>query len=356
MKKYLLMLPVLFTLSFVDAQDKLAYYFPGAGDPAGKANVETLINSFIKPLGQDIAVLPSMGWYSTAKTHKKWGFDLSVSVNSVFVSNEDKYYNFPAGMNGLNYLGTDLGNDPIPTVYGPESENPIFEITTGPNADVRYKGADGFDPESEYFLSAQPIYTIQGGIGLFKNTDLRFRITPQTTISTVKFGNWGVGVMHDLLQYISPESKFDLSVFLGYTNISGTVDLSGIYSGNGQEAKVSASGFTGQALISKEFSVLTVYGALGYDIGKTSIDINGTYTVDEYIDADSDTESPLPQGFTLSNPFTYDYEKSGFRFTGGLRLRLGPVTLNGDYSFVGDKRVLAVGLGFLTDAKSNKDY
>ncbi len=352
MKTLIITLLLCISIGSVSAQRKLAHYFPGAHG-SGKADVEQLIDNFIQPLGVDISVLPNNGWYSTAKTHKRWGFDLSVTVNSVFVTNEDKFYSFPSNLSTIDFQTTNKGSTTIPTVYGPESENPLFEILSGPNVGVRYQGADGFDPASEYFMEVQPIYTIQGGLGIFKNTDLRFRFTPQTTISSVEFGNWGVGLMHDVKQYITgaTDNKFAISVFAGYTQINGAVDLSGIYSGSDQEAKVSASGFTGQAIVSKEFGIITLYGALGYDTGNTTIDINGTYNVDSYIDADFGDKIALPQTFTLTDPFAYEYKKSGMRFTGGLRFRFGPVTLNGDYSFVGDKQVLTLGLGFLTDAK-----
>jgi hypothetical protein len=352
MKTQLIPLLLIAVCIQVAAQEKLAHYFP-----AGQDNAEVLIDNYLKPMGFDISVLPNNGWYNTAKTHKKWGFDLSVSVNSIFVSNENKRYAFPSGLTGLSYLGTsESPSSDIPTAYGQESEFPQFNITSGANGGVSFRGPDGFDPESTYFVDAQLIPTIQGGLGIFKNTDLRFRFTPQVTISSVKYGNWGVGLMHDIKQYITGESdnKFALSLFLGYTQVNGTVDLGGIYSGNGQEGKVVASGFTGQAVISKEIGILTLYGALGYDMGKTNIKINGTYTVDSYVDLDGIEGVPLNQSFTLNDPFEYDYDKNGFRFTGGLRLALGPITLNGDFSFVGDKQVLTVGLGFLTDKKSNQ--
>ncbi|HRJ30297.1 MAG TPA: hypothetical protein PLV21_02805 [Cyclobacteriaceae bacterium] len=342
--KILILLPVtLFLTSALSAQEKLARYFP-----AGQANAEILIDHFIRPLGEDICVLPNNGWYTTAKTHKQWGFDLSVTVNSVFVSNENKTFDFPTGINGLNFDGTDKGGSKIPTVYGTEGENPAFTFTSGPNSGLSFRGPDGFEPGKEYIFDAQALYTIQAGIGLFKNTDLRLRFTPKTKISTVEVGNWGFGLMHDLRQHfkVIPEGVIDLSLFLGYTQVNGTVDLSGTYSGTGQEAVVSAIGFTGQVLVGKTFKVISFYGAIGFDSGTTSIDINGTYTVDSYIDLFGDP-APLNQPVTLNtNPFSYEYSKNGMRFTAGTRLKFGPVILNGDYSFVGDKRVLTLGFGF----------
>lgn len=339
--KALMLLALVLALSQASAQQKLTRYFP-----AGQSNAEILIDNYLKPMGEDISVLPNNGWYTTAKTHKQWGFDVNITVNSVFVNNDDKFFDFPSGLSGINYLNTDKGSSQVPTAYGDESENPQFQNTAGQNSGIQFRGADGFEPGKEYVFSAQAIYTLQAGIGLFKNTDLRFRFTPKTSIVTVEVGNWGVGLMHDLTQHFGGGEKlFALSVFLGYTKMDGTVDLSGAYTGSGQEAAVTTSGFTGQLIISKAIKIISFYGALGYDNGKTTIDINGTYNVTTYTDLNGDPML-LSSPFTLSDPYSYEYDASGLRFTAGTRLKLGPVTLNGDYSFVGDKKVLTVGFGF----------
>lgn len=345
MKALIPFILMVLALSQVSAQQKLTRYFP-----AGEANAGVLIDHFIKPLGEDICVLPNNGWYTTPKTHKKWGFDLSVTVNTVFVSNEDKSYGFPSGLSGLSYSGIDGVNggpgSPVPTVYGNEGENPEFLIVGGANDGISFRGPDGFEPSKEYVFDAQPIFTLQGGIGLFKNTDLRLRFTPKVTIQTAEFSNWGVGIMHDLMQHFSTGAgKFNLSIFLGYTQVNGTVDLSGSYAGSGQEAVITSTGFTGQAVIGKEFKIISFYGAVGYDVGNTDVDINGSYDVDTYIDLFGDPV-PLNEPFSLTDPYSYKYDQAGMRFTVGLRLKLGPVTLNGDYSFVGDNRVLTAGFGF----------
>lgn len=330
-------------LSTVSAQEKLTRYFP-----AGQSNAQTLIEHYLKPMGEDISVLPNNGWYTTAKTHQQWGFDLSITANSVFVSTENSSFDFPSSqVSGLTYYGTteNFGTTKVPTAYGKESEHPEFFNAT---EDFDFRGPDGFEPGKEYIFEALPILTIQAGVGLFKNTDLRFRVTPKVKISTVEFGNWGIGLMHNVLQDFTgiTESKFSLSVFVGYTVINGKIDLSESgYSGNGQEAKVTTQGFTGQVVASTQFKIISFYGALGFDSGKTDIDINGTYTVDSYIDLNGNP-MPLSQPFTLNNPFSFNYDNKGLRFTLGTRIKLGPITLNGDYSFVSDKRVLAAGIGF----------
>ncbi|MBX2946403.1 MAG: hypothetical protein KF725_11260 [Cyclobacteriaceae bacterium] len=344
--KTLILLPVmLFITSALCAQDKLTRYFP-----AGLTDGQVLIDNYLRPLGEDICILPNNGWYTTAKTHKKWGFDLNITVNSVFVSNEKKYFDLPQLSNGLTYQGSTTGNTTqIPTFYADEGEWPLYRIEGGANNGVVFQGAEGSEPGAAYFIDAFFLPNIQMGLGLgfLKNTDLRVRFTPRTPISSVEVGSWGIGIMHDIRQHLKvvDENLFFLSVFVGYTKYSIDVDLSGGFDGTDQVGAISTSGFTGQILIGKDFKIISFYGAAGYETGKTSVDINGTYTVDSYFNSTGDFAT-LPQSFILSNPYSFNYNKSGMRFTAGTRLKLGPITFNGDYSFVGDRRVLTLGFGF----------
>src|SRR4051812_2759780 len=55
-------------------------FFPAAavGASPNYTNVQTLVNGYISPIGEDFGALGNNGWYSTAETHQKFGFDLSV--------------------------------------------------------------------------------------------------------------------------------------------------------------------------------------------------------------------------------------------------------------------------------------
>ncbi|MEJ0056476.1 MAG: DUF6588 family protein [Bacteroidota bacterium] len=54
----------------------------------------------------------------------------------------------------------------------------------------------------------------------------------------------------------------------------------------------------------------------------------------------------MPQPVTLKDPFHQDFTTSGFRATGGIRLKFGPVALNSDYTLLSSKGMLTAGFGF----------
>jgi hypothetical protein len=129
-------------------------------------------------------------------------------------------------------------------------------------------------------------------------------------------------------------------VLLAYNNVSGTSDFR--YSGTDPNRPKSTDGemeyhlnsYIFQALISKKISVLTVYGGVGYQMIKTNVDVLGTYRIEA-----------SPAYFTITDPVTINFKNNGFKLNGGIRLKFGPVYINGEYTLQKYNSV-TVGLGF----------
>jgi hypothetical protein len=319
------------------AQNDIAKFFP-----AGKDNAEILVGNYIEPLTKDLGTLFNNGWYTTAKTHNRFGFDLTVTLNNVLVKKDEKYFDVPQGLTGLSFVGTTQNSSKIPTAYGPQGDIPIFEKTSEGTV---FEGPDGFEPGKDYPISASVLPTLQLGVGLFKNTDLRVRYTPKTTINDVKAGNWGVGVMHDIKQHIPgiQELPFSWSFFAGYTQMDGSVDLSGEFAGSGQKGEMNGKGITLQTIISKNFKIVTFYGSIGYQQSSIEYKVKGTYEVGS---PGGESEVILRQPFTLTDPYDYKYTQQGIRGTAGIQFKFGPVILNSDFTLAHAQKLLTAGFGF----------
>ncbi len=337
---------MLFAGHFAFAQvNGITKFFPAAAVPSGgNANVQNLVSGYITPIGEDFGKMGNTGWYSTADTHQKFGFDISVTLNTVFAKSEQKTFS-PGALSGLSYDGTIPPGDKAPTAYGSESVFPKFTYTAGPNSIVPntfFLGPGGGNVSKDVPIGSLVVPTLQAGIGLFKNTDLKFRYTPAVTLSGTELNNWGVGLKHDLKQHIPgiKMAPFSLALFLAYSEMTASTDLSGFYTGSGQKAEGKTTGFTTQILASKSFAVLTLYAGLGFNSSTTTYSINGTYNVTKTGDG-----VPLVSPVTLMNPFKQDYSVGGFRGTGGMRLKFGPVALNGDYTFANGSGIMSLGFG-----------
>lgn len=277
------------------------------------------------------------GWYNTAKPHKLLGFDLTMTANLALIPEEDKFFDF----NSINWNNLELasGSNNLPTLNGDETDSrlsiPGGTINGFPTGDQEVDAADG---AGFGFGGGIPVPAFQLGIGIVKNTDLKLRLIPAVDFGDGEFSLWGVGVMHDVKQWI-PGIKslpFDLSVLVGHTslNLSYNIDENeGNFSAKGESIfKVNSTTF--QALISKKISVLTPYVGLGFNSVKSQMDLS-----DVVVTANSG-------GFSDEVRFgNIDYEGSGSaRLTAGLRLKLAVITFHFDYT-VQKYSMLTAGFG-----------
>ena len=90
-----------------------------------------------------------------------------------------------------------------------------------------------------------------------------------------------------------------------------------------------------QGMISKKFSVLTLYGGLGYNIANAELAMRGNYTVTD------DNGNSYDEVETV----VIETSASGVRATVGFMLKLAILTLHTDYTLQ-KYNTLTVGVGF----------
>ena len=296
-----------------------------------------LIGAYVSPFMKSVSLGLNQGWYNTAKAHKIGGIDITITANAMTIPQSDLLFD----VNKLNLEVVELDNSTpgypfAPTILGPDTE-PTFRYTDEETGfSETWVGPGGLNLEEELGKNWVPVPMANLGIGLPKGTDLKLRFTP-----TIDLGDdaslkiYGFGVMHDVKQWI-PGIKllpFDLSGFVGYTKFKleayfdpeTNPDQRGIFEMNAT---------TVQGVISKKFSVLTLYGGVGYNIAKSNLAMKGTYDINEDGVAGPHEIDPLDLKFAAS----------GFRTTAGFRLKLAVLTLHADYTLQKSK-CLTVGLG-----------
>lgn len=304
---------------------------------AGIEDATVLVQGYVDPFMKGFGTGLSNGWYNTAKAHNSLGFDLTVTANLAYVPDGDTFFN----VNDLNLQTVEL-DDPafadgnIPTMFGPDGETPTFrEINTG----TTFEGPTGIGLKDDVGFNAVPVPMAQLGIGIVKSTDLKIRWTPEIDLGDGgKLKLIGFGVMHDVKQHI-PGMKnlpFDLSAFVGWTKMTTTVDFTNGDPTLDQTGNFEVRTLTIQGLISKKFSVLTLYGGLGFNRVRSDLDLKGQYDIND----DGDYNDP-----NEVNPLALDFKAGGPRLTAGMRLKLAILTLHADYTLQ-EYKTLTVGVGF----------
>ena len=314
------------------AQDDLDKLLTESVEDGGK-----LITAYVSPFMKSVSLGLNQGWYNTAKPHKIAGVDLTITANAMTIPKSDLFYDVTklgldvvslhSSSQGYPLAPTIVGSDHAPTFAYTDDETGITETFTGPG---------GIDLEGELGRNWVPVPMAHLGFGLPKGTDLKLRFTPTIDLgddATLKI--LGLGIMHDVKQWI-PGMKllpFDLSGFVGYTKFKmetafdpeDNPDQRGVFEMNAT---------TIQGLISKKFSVLTLYGGVGYNIAKSNIAIKGNYDINDDGETSPNEVDPLDLKFAAS----------GFRTTAGFRLKLAVLTLHADYTLQKYK-CLTVGIG-----------
>jgi hypothetical protein len=289
---------------------------------------KVFIGAYVAPFMKSVSLGLNQGWYNTAKNHKLFGVDLTVTVSAMGIPEDETVINVPS----LNMQNMQLkeGTE-APTIFG-DDERPTFIYDNdgnGPNPAIEFRGLPGLNLKDKISTNRMPVPIANLGIGMPKNSELKIRFVPSVDLNgNGEFKMWGVGVLHDIKQHI-PGIKlmpFDLAAFVGYTKLDmeyrskPSVDING----ENQRSVMEMSSTTIQALISKKFAVITFYGGIGYNIAKSNISLKGTYDLND----DGDTDDP-----NENEPLALDFAASGARATAGFRLKLAVLTLHADYSF-----------------------
>jgi len=313
---------------------------------AAPADASKLVSAYMTPVVKSLSYGLTGGWYHTAKAHKTAGIDIGFSVNAVFIPTSENY--FTPGSLGLKTItgfnNSTTGTQQAPTIVGPDDKTTYTSSYdpgggVGPQS-VNFNGPGGFDLKKNLGFAALPAPMAQIGIGIIKDTDIKIRYVPQIHSGSSSVSMFGIGVLHDIKQHI-PGIKlapFDLSGFVGFTTLSGNTGITMSAPANPTSTNgglnYKFNSWVIQGIISKKFSVLTLYGGLGWGTIATKVNFTGDYHV---------TAAPAGS-FTVTNPVSINVSNSSLKLTVGMRLKFGPLYLNGDYTLQ-KYNALSVGLG-----------
>ncbi len=333
-KRLLVCLFSVLSLTGAYAQDNIDDLLKGSVKDANM-----LIEGYVGPAMRTIGSGLNQGWYNTAKPHKTLGVDLTVTASLMYVPTSDEFYlvdnNKLENVDLTLYDGKTIGSTEsanVPTIFGPD-KSPSYKLS-GSSASMT--GPPGLDLEGAIKIAnALPVPMYQLGIGLPKGFDLKVRFVPTLKAQDFKFNLLGVGVMHDVGQYIPVVKALpvDISLFAGYTKMAAEQDISGTTSGQNQKGSFEFNATTIQALVSKKISVLTIYGGVGYNIATSNLALTGSYDLDDNINTPDQVD-----------PVNLDFSASGVRATAGFRLKLAVFTLHADYT-LSEYRALSAGFG-----------
>ncbi len=327
---------------------------------AGKADAELLFESYLSPYINGFGAAMAGGWYNTAESHKPGGFDITFTLNAAMVP--EKYTSFNLDELELQALHlANPGENITPTVAGAADD--------GSQLNYNLAGYElrAFDMPQGLDWRYVPAPTVQASVGLFKGTDLLGRYLPNIKKNDYGFGLWGVGVKHDIKQWIPGVKKLpvlQLSLMYGYTKLHadagiavepediGARDNTTGISWDDQEMHFVAESHTVNLLVAAKLPVITFYGGAGIIKTKANLQLNGYYPVADFIASATAGEMVVTNesaGDAL-DPIDMEIKNQDGGYTKprlniGFRLKLSIITFHFDYTRA-NFNVFTGGFGF----------
>ncbi|MDE5418843.1 hypothetical protein L3049_12580 [Labilibaculum sp. DW002] len=326
MKKLILLL-ILFAPFLGKAQDIEQFLLSGTEDAS------KLTKNYVNPVAKGFMYGLNSGWYTTARTHKKFGFDITFVANLAQVPSKDEAFNFVASDYKNISLQSGASSAQIETLMGGNNnETLLARIDAGGGSFdlANFSVPDGIGDDLP--MSAVPSVTMQVGIGIpVIDADLKLRYLPKVGTSDLEVGMFGIGLQKSFSKMLKiDKTPFDVSALVAFTNLKAEYDIQddSDFDGSGQMMEFSTNAITFQAIASVNLKLIEFYGAVGYNKAKMDVDIKGTYIV-EYTEVNSGMTVVKE---TLTDPISVDFDASGVRATLGTRLNLGFFKIFADYT------------------------
>lgn len=302
-----------------------AQFSPSAIFESVLRDARTLLNAYVEPGSKSVMYSSQGGWYSTAKTHKKWGFEVGVIYNGAFAPSKDQQFavsslTFENEVTSVPDITATVVGDRPPSMVTARNQQTGFEYEFEMIAGVK----------EDMPFGATPTATIQAAIGLPQDTDLIVRLTPQVGYKGVKGEMYGGGLKHNLMQYFKPLDKLPLNIAVignyTYTQLTYDVEEGNPFDGEDQRIVFQVNSYAVQAIASLDFPIVSLYGGLGYVGSNSAIKFLGNYRYDLKISGLGTL--PIP----IDNPADFEYKPSSVKGTLGAALKLAFAKIAIDYS------------------------
>jgi hypothetical protein len=300
---------------------------------------------YMRPFGEAQIYNQSRGWFSTAKVHKRLGFDISISGQFAIISSGKENFTFRnADYSTLKLSGTLATSATLPTFMGGTTNQELEVNTTanGQNVKAKFTAISGIGDELKQNISflplAAPLPVVQVGLGLFKHTEVKVRYFPKSNFNDVEIGVMGIAVQHEFSNYLPFIKKvpfLHLSALAGYTTTTATYKPefgsgSPVQNPNKNAlADYKISALTVQGIASVKLAFFEIYTSVGYMSGKSTLGFKGDYNITY--------QNQLPatgsQTVTVTDPINITYKVSGISNTWGARLNIFFLKIFADYTF-----------------------
>ena len=284
-------------------------------------DAKSFLQAYLNPLGNGLGAITNNGWYNTARPHKLLGFDATVSLSFLNISNEKKSFN-PNSISNFSSPSTST-----PTILG-----------KGNGATVEYQGEEFKLPNQSPLFSILALPNLNLGLGIFKKTEINGRFIPNYKYDAGFIGKgeinmWGVGFKHDLLQWIPVIGNtipLSLSLQAAHTQMTSKISILD------QPVSMDIQATNINLIISKNILMVCGYASIGYNSSSTTFRAGENITNSNSLNLDE---------LEITLPIEMEFETvNELRANIGLKLSLAVITVSANHT-ISEYPVTTIGVG-----------
>jgi|TARA_B110000238_G_scaffold8617_1_gene8733 hypothetical protein len=283
-------------------------------------DAQILLKGYVRPIAEGFGYSVNGGWFTTAKTHKLFGFDFAIVTSAAIAPSSAETFTFNNSdySPNLQLDNSNISSAELPTFFGSQEleDRPLLAFTDNDGNSVSTSALPGSGLGHAIGFNAVPSAVIQVGVGLFKNTDLKIRFVPKQAASEYEFSSFGFGIQHDLKQWIPFVKRlpFDVSALVAWNDVKSKAFLDAEDNPT-QALEFTTNTFLFQILASKKLSIFTLYGGVGASSYTSDVNLLGNYS-----------------NVSMPDPISLNYKGGSMRANLGLTMKILLFNLSADYA------------------------
>ncbi len=317
---------------------------------ASEGDANKFVTDYTRPVFKGLMYASNSAWITSAQPIKPFHIELDISASGAFVP--PAYETFKFNNSDYDYLQIESGPDKLPTVMGGKSYTHLKIVipdTANNENKVLELDAPGGIKDS-LPVRAVPAPSIQLSVGLPLGSEVNLRFLPKIKDPNGGFINLiGIGVKHSITQYFpKPKDKngkkekrhFNVAVHAAYQHLAA-----GYNDPNSDKGvHLDLSTISLQGIASLDYKFISLYGALGFSKGFTSLKVLGSYSF-PYEVVDNNGNFIRIDNVTVHDPLKLNYGLNGMKAKAGIKLKLFFLQIYADYTLQ-EFPVATAGIGF----------
>lgn len=307
---------------------------------SGVEDAKNFTESYLQSGFDTSGILLSTGWYNSAESKKLGEFEISLTGSvAALTAHQTQFL-----LNTADYMQLQFSNgvsqESVASIFGQNNQDVealiTYENSSGNPQNLFIDFPQGISSEAVRYV---PLVFPQVSVGFLAGFEFKARYLPALKTDDTTFSMYGIGFQQELSRWLSLLKNLPLHVSIGanYTRFLNEFQLqeTSVVEHTDGTLETHLQTYNFHTMVSTKWPIFNLYGGVSYFSVNADVNLLGSYTIVEGINA----------GQTLDNPYAYNAHASGFCASLGAKLNLGFLRFHADYT-VQEFNTISAGISF----------